>query len=291
MDSDNGRKINKKAAVVLPIVLVIIAACIIIPVLVIKTHEGERKYIYKNEEDEQFRLKEAIYSENKLVLKLKTEWKYDINRMQYYDAEFNEIKSGMEFSYSSGMLTIKGNDAEKISGLTIYFEGDEVSYVRLRYLDSDRYAVLKYLWATDVGPTTFDDDDLFLTQAEKDMYAQKKKEEEERQNALYEKYCGEWYSKEDPELYFKMYVNDRGIRCIEYTIPLAEGYYDTVWAHIDDIKVGDQCFRNNRWMSNGKKYLTIKEITYVENDHSFEIFEEDENKLAYEDIVYYRKNN
>lgn len=114
---------------------------------------------------------------------------------------------------------------------------------------------------------------------------EQQREYEERNNTLYEKYNGRWCSKEDGRIYFTLYKDEEGIMCLSFS-------------SIVDGKVTESSYRNvslnvgeSSWGRDGTLYFQVfYDAGYCDAGGWFDflIYEEDDNKLGYDDIVYYR---
>ena len=72
-------------------------------------------------------------------------------QIECYDADFTKLSGEFEHMFEDGVLTIKADFAEKISGLTIGDRrGDDTIY-RLRYLDSSQFAWMADTFWYDYG--------------------------------------------------------------------------------------------------------------------------------------------
>ena len=113
-----------------------------------------------------------------------------------------------------------------------------------------------------------------------------KKEYEERNRQLYNKYSGEWYAKENDGLYFRLYKNDKGAMCVEYTHITGDG--TLVRGYIDEVSL---CVSQNVQSNDNNSYLQV--YFNGPGDASgwteFRLFDGDDSKLGYEEIVYYKR--
>ena len=72
-------------------------------------------------------------------------------QIECYDADFTKLSGEFEHMFEDGVLTIKADFAEKVSGLTIGDRrGDDTIYC-LRYLDSSQFAWLADTFWYDYG--------------------------------------------------------------------------------------------------------------------------------------------
>lgn len=87
--------------------------------------------------------------------------------MDYYDSTSSAVEEIPEFSFRNDILTIETNHADVISEIRIW-EKDRDVYFYIRYIYSESYAMLVYLWVDDAGYMVNGDEDAYYTQKEKD---------------------------------------------------------------------------------------------------------------------------
>ena len=87
-----------------------------------------------------FQIKKTVYTPGKMKLYYKGVYLKD-NQITCYDANFEDLGSEFEYAFQNGVLTVKADFADKISGLTIEDRDHDTIY-HLRYLDSPQFAWL-----------------------------------------------------------------------------------------------------------------------------------------------------
>lgn len=152
-------------------------------------------YTYENEEVLGVKIKETEVYPDKLVIKFAKDSFSEVERVECYGADFSVIEEHPEFSFRRNTLTIETQNASLISGL--YVEENEGFYVKVRYLDSDEYAMLVYAEYDDAGLLASGDKDDYYTQEEKDEQEARKIALTEKENASYEKLLGTWVNESE----------------------------------------------------------------------------------------------
>lgn len=272
------------------ILIVIFAVLILIPVISkydqpgVIIRDNSKSYFYKNSViNSSVDIKSATYTEEKFVLKADFNFAHgDISTVTAYNSNHERIEESFDYKYSLDKLTLEGNKISEISGLEIHFEGNMEPYVRLRYLDSDQYAILVYHFADDAGYITLDDTNLFLTHDELDAIKAKQEAIEANNEEIFSKYEGEWYSEDNPDLYFNLYLDEKNNKRLEFT------YYNSRRDKIEKNAIFVDFLEYDSY--NSKEYVSFIEITHYETRYDFETFEDDENMIAYLDTVYIRSS-
>lgn len=154
-----------------------------------------------------------------------------------YNTEYELIDCTWETAYSNGKYSIIGEKASEISGIKI--ENYSVRY-RIRYLDSDQYAIMWDYDVTEIGWLSFGDENAFYTEeelAEKERAQSAYLAEQEKNFTQFE---GKWYAPDDSNLYMIFYRDDSGNYKLDICRPDGSGGYITETIHIDEIDIEEQ---------------------------------------------------
>lgn len=116
--------------------------------------------------------------------------------------------------------------------------------------------------------------------------AEREKEYNERNARLYDQYNGQWYSKEDDSLYFKLYKDENGCTCVSFTAIDKEGnIYEKNHRNVD-LAIGAEDWMNKDNNEYLKVYYNVGDAS---GWYDFLLFDGDDSRLGYEEIVYYRQ--
>ena len=174
--------------------------------LLLFTGCGEEKpmktYEYEEEEVLSFSAEQMLVYEDRVEIYFSRRALSDAETVECYDADFNKWDEEIDFDADDDVLIIYTDKPEDISGLRITIEDWE--YWDIRYLDSERPAILQYTWADDWGYFCNGDEDAYYTQEEKDAQARRIQESLERRDAAMAKIAGTWEN-EDGTLRMKIY--------------------------------------------------------------------------------------
>lgn len=116
--------------------------------------------------------------------------------------------------------------------------------------------------------------------------AEIQKENDERNEKLYNQYNGQWYSIEDDRLFLELYKDAEGYICISYTTINEDG------------KINENSFRNvalaigkENWKHDDNEYLQVyyDGICDAGGWIDFLLFDGDDTRLGYDEIIYYKK--
>ncbi len=148
----------------------------------------------------------AVYSPGQMKLYYRGEdWRK--GRVRCYDADFEDL--GDEFTYSLrwGVLTIKADFADRISGLTI--DDTETGTIRyhLRYLDSAQFAWMADIFWFDDGWQSVGDADRYYSQEEREALAKEEAEDIRKTMDIYALLQGTWIS-EDGQRQYDFYKDE-----------------------------------------------------------------------------------
>ena len=143
----------------------IIMVCICALIFLSGCSEKKMTYAYDNEKEiTALALTKSVYSDGKLQVYI-PDLKGDFD-LTCYDADFQKIDEDFSTDYKNGIYTIKGEAAERISGIVLRGSYD---HFYIRYLDSSQYAILWEHEATDIGWVTDGDKEKYYTQDEVDQ--------------------------------------------------------------------------------------------------------------------------
>ena len=117
-----------------------------------------------------------------------------------YDADFEDLGDQFEYSFKNGVLTIRAQFAERISGLTIDDSAHDTIY-HLRYLDSPQFAWLADTLWMDYGVMTMGDEALYYSDAERQAQAERERAEYEQTRNVFALLEGTWISEDGVQKY------------------------------------------------------------------------------------------
>lgn len=171
---------------------------------------GEEKpiktYEYEEEEILSFSVEQMLVYEDRVEVCFSRRALSDAEEVECYDADFERFDEEIDFDADDDVLTIYTDAPEDISGLKIIVEKNQ-EYWDIRYLDSDRPAILQYTWADDWGYFCNGDEDAYYTQEEKDSQAKLAQENLDRRDAAMAKIAGTWEN-EDSTVRMKIYFEE-----------------------------------------------------------------------------------
>ncbi len=169
--------------------------CLSILMLLLLTGCGEEKpvktYEYEEEEVLSFSVEQTLVYEDRIEVNFSRRALSDAEEVECYDADFNKWDEEIDFDADDDVLIIYTDKPQDISGLKIILDYNQ-EYWTIRYLDSDKCAILQYTWADDWGYFCNGDEDAYYTQAEKDAQAKRIQENLERRDAAMAKIAGTW---------------------------------------------------------------------------------------------------
>ena len=216
----------------------IIMVCICALIFLSGCSEKKMIYAYDNEKEiTALALTKSVYSDGKLQLYI-PDLKGDFD-LTCYDADFQKIDEDFSTDYKNGIYTIKGEAAERISGIVLRGSYD---HFYIRYLDSPQYAILWEHEATDIGWVTDGDKEKYYTQDELDQQkaAVEKRNNEQQEN--FSRFEGTWINTEDEEIYLEFYLDDNGDRKLTWNHSDGQGGYRKEEINVDEINIIDGLF-------------------------------------------------
>ena len=137
--------------------------------------EAGSRTVYQYRETEVFQnfyVKKAVYTPGELKLYYRG-GQFKDNPIRCYDANFEDLGDQFEYSFQNGVLTIRADFAEQISGLMIDDPDQSVRY-RLRYLDSSQFASLTDIFWYDAGWSETGDAETYYSAEELQAEADRK---------------------------------------------------------------------------------------------------------------------
>ncbi|MGN0325829.1 MAG: hypothetical protein ACI4DW_05935 [Lachnospiraceae bacterium] len=195
----------------------------------------EVEYVYDDADViDSVSIEKSVYDENRLKIYMSGAFTPDY--IMCYDEDFDLIDCEWEYNYLNGKMVIKGEEAEKISG--IFFADSYMQYY-IRYLDSDQYAIFSLCFADDAGWLECEGDaTLYYTQEELDAQRESAEEAQRKIEETFAEFEGMWVSDEDPGAYVRFYYED-DLRCMEIRRLADDGEYDSEYHSVDDIFVSE----------------------------------------------------
>ena len=161
-----------------------------------------------------FHIKKTAYSPGLMKLYYRG-GQFKDTPIRCYDADFEDLGDQFEYSFKNGVLTIRAQFAERISGLTIDDSAHDTIY-RLRYLDSPQFAWLADTLWMDYGVMTMGDEALYYSDAERQAQAERERAEREQTRNTFALLEGTWISEDGLQKYvFSMDEDGDGLRAEE----------------------------------------------------------------------------
>ena len=137
--------------------------------------EASSRTVYQYRETEVFQnfyVKKAVYTPGELKLYYRG-GAFKDNTVRCYGADFEDLGDAFAYTFQNGVLTIRADFAEQISGLMIDDPGQSVRY-RLRYLDSSQFASLTDIFWYDDGWSETGDAEAYYSAEELQAEADRK---------------------------------------------------------------------------------------------------------------------
>ena len=127
-------------------------------------------------------IKKTVYSPGVMELYYRG-GQFKDNPIRCYDANFEDLGDQFDHTFRNGVLTVRADFAEKISGLTIEDRAHDIIY-RLRYLDSPQFAWLADVFWYDKGWSETGDREAYYSAAELQAEADRKAESQKSEKRL-----------------------------------------------------------------------------------------------------------
>lgn len=250
--------------------------------------QSSDRVVYKYSEAEVyfdgFEIKKAVYTPGEMKLYY-SGGDLEDNRIKCYNAELEDLGDEFEHTFKNGVLTVKADFAEKISGIMIDDAKNGIIY-HLRYLDSSQFAWLADVLWLDDGWRETGDAEKYYTAAE--LQAQADEAEAKRQETLktFALLEGAWIS-EDGTQRCEFTLSEDG-DCI-----FAEGMWldeEQVWQ--DWFFSAEAAYQSEQYNDDDEK-TEILEITLVNGDHSEAdmhiLYNQREQTLQEGDTIYHKE--
>lgn len=170
--------------------------------------ETAKTYTYNQEDILSVSIEKTMYYSDKLVIQFDKGSISDAEAVVCYDDEFNVIED-TDFSVSKDKITIKCENPSKISGLYIKVSSDKE--IKVRYLNTDKYAMIVYTWACDIGMMPNGDLDTYYTEKEKEERAEREAELEAAEAEAFSLIEGVWENDEKTLRLEIMYVDENRV--------------------------------------------------------------------------------
>ena len=146
-----------------------------------------------------FHIKKTAYSPGSMKLYYRG-GQFKDNPIRCYDANFEDLGDQFEHTFRNGVLTVKAEFAEQISGLTIDDSAHDTIY-HLRYLDSPQFAWLADTLWMDYGVMTMGDEERYYSDAERQAQAERERAEHEQTRNVFALLEGTWISEDGLQKY------------------------------------------------------------------------------------------
>lgn len=174
---------------------------------------GEEKpietYEYEEEEVLDFSVEQMLVYEDRVEVYFSRRALSDADEVECYDEDFNKWEGEIDFDADDDILIIYTDNPQDISGLKIILDYNQ-EYWDIRYLDSDKCAVLQYTWADDYGYFCNGDEDAYYTQAEKDAQAKNLQDNLARRDAAMAKITATWQD-QSGNIRMKVYFDEHPV--------------------------------------------------------------------------------
>ena len=229
-------------------------------------------YKYRNPDDtyNDFKLKKSVYEDDRLTLYFSGDDGLN-NKDSYvkcYDKDGNQISdSKFNDHFYNDKIVIKSKDPQRISGVYIYPSENFDYYYKIRYLDSDDYAILTCWFVCDLGWEDTGDEDKYLFESEKQERKDAAAAADQNEKEAYEMLKGMWINQDDPNCTIEITENDYGGYNFVYYDPEYDETWDTsmesLYYYFDDYKdvydftgsTGNMTCPVYLWVSEDKEYL------------------------------------
>lgn len=175
----------------------------------------------------------SVYDENELRIYMAGNINEEF-KVSCYDKDFHMLEKGWKTNYQKGCYSIIGENVSDISGIMLTY-GDNA--YRIRYLDTDQFAILYETFVCDIGMELSEgDESLYYTAGEIAAKEAHILEEQKKYEETFQKFEGKWVSLDDEMVYIKIYEDD-GVKTMEKSELNSLGKYEVHVYRIDDISV------------------------------------------------------
>ena len=237
-------------------ILLLVITLVMLLALGCGANEQADAYEYYNPEIvEGLKFNKAVYKEDSLTIYHGGTLDKSC-KLTYIGTDQEAIEGDIDWKVNGRTLTFKGEDADKITSLYIEQNGSKI--YKIRWLNSDQYAVLAYNDCTDAGWVKFGgDENDYYTKEELEEQQRRQDDCKEEQDTNWGLLEGEYFSASG-EYSVSFYTDELGIRNFnngDYSlsvmrISIEEGLVQVV------CDAGDmQC---STWFDISEDYKTIK---------------------------------
>ena len=234
------------------------------------------EFVYKKPDSSfDFFLKKTIYKKNNLVVYFKGDNNLNGKKayVKCFDKEGEEIKR-FNASIKNNKILIKTSDPARVSGIYVYPEENYDYYYKIRYLDSDDYAILQSMFVYDLGWEDLGDTDKYLFDSEKKEIKENAQKAAQNEREAFEMIKGKWINQDDPDKTIDIFENDNGTFTLSLYDPEEDDTYDyymeSLYYYFDDYLNAYDITGSTGNMT-APVYLWISEDgIYLYEDKSFE---------------------
>ena len=159
-----------------------------------------------------FHIKKTVYSPGVMKIYYRG-GQFKDNPIRCYDANFEDLGDQFDHTFRNGVLTVRADFAENISGLTIEDRAHDVIY-HLRYLDSPQFAWLADVFWHDDGWHETGDREAYYSAAELQAEADRKAESRKEAQEAFALLEGTWVTEDGLQKYeFAVNEDKSGMEC------------------------------------------------------------------------------
>ena len=267
--------------------------------------EAGSRTVYQYRETEVFQnfyVKKAVYTPGELKLYYRG-GAFKDNTVRCYGADFEDLGDAFAYTFQNGVLTIRADFAEQISGLMIDDPDQSVRY-RLRYLDSSQFASLTDIFWYDDGWSETGDTEAYYSAEELQAEADRKaaiRQESLETFALLE---GTWVCTDGLSKYeFTVNEDKSGMECSQMWWNEGEQSWDSQYVFaksafqtkgFDALRAADfDCDADCDYDEIAEKAKKLIAITLVNNDPAAAdvqvLYDLDENVIRDTDAIYHKQ--
>ena len=267
--------------------------------------EASNRTVYQYRETEvfqNFHVKKAVYTPGELKLYYRG-GAFKDNTVRCYGADFEDLGDAFAYTFQNGVLTIRADFAEQISGLMIDDPDQSVRY-RLRYLDSSQFASLTDIFWYDDGWSETGDAEAYYSAEELQAEADRKaaiRQEKLETFALLE---GTWVCTDGLSKYeFTVNEDKSGMECSQMWWNEGEQSWDSQYVFAKSafqtkgfdalLAVGFDCDADCDYDEIAEKAEKLIAITLVNSDPAAAdvcvLYDSEENVITDTDAIYHKQ--
>ena len=157
-----------------------------------------------------FQIKKTVYSPGVMKLYYRG-GQFEDTPIRCYDANFEDLGDDFKCGFQKGVLTIRADFAERISGLMIRKSNDSFIF-QLRYLDSEQFAWLAQVFAYDEGWSQYGNTEAYYSAEERKALEDKAAAERQTTAKIFALLEGTWVSEDGMQRY--EFAMDDDNRCL-----------------------------------------------------------------------------